>query len=195
MRRPEKNTILTKPAYDLDKRAVPSYRLLTREEKAMSKRLLISSGRIRKAGAVLAVLSCLGGVLLVGSRALAAAPQDQRQLGEEVLLEALLGSRQLMVRVATGGCTDKDSFKPEVYKMPGTSLHYVLTLNRIKPDNCKALFPDGTPVLFDLEKDFGLSGVFSYSLANKVRSAPGAGASQDSFFGIVKKYFTAKNPS
>jgi hypothetical protein len=188
MGRPGKNTILTKPAYDLDKRAVPSYRLLTQEEKAMSNRSLVSSGRMRSAVAALAVLTFVGGALLSG-------PQDQRQLGEEVLLEALLGTRQLMVRVVTGGCTDKDSFKIEMVKMPGASPHYVLTLNRIKRDDCKALFPAGTPVLFDLEKELGLRGDFTYSLANKVCSVPGAKASEDSFFGIIKKYFTAKNPS
>jgi hypothetical protein len=112
-------------------------------------------------------------------------------------LEALLGPRQFMVRVATGGCTDKESFKVEMSKMPSVPPqsvpHYVLTLNRIKPDDCKAFFPNGTPVLFDLAKDMGLTGVFTYSLANQVRSAPGTDSSEESFFGIIKKYFTIKN--
>jgi hypothetical protein len=161
----------------------------------MSHQSLVSSERMRHAVAVLAVLSLAGGAFLFGPHALAAAPQDQRQLGEEVLLEALLGSRQLMVRVASGGCTDKDSFKLAMVKMPGAPPHYVLTLNRIRRDDCKALLLAGAPVLFDLEKDLGLRGDFTYALANKVRSSSKAGASEDSFFGIIKKYFTAGDPS
>lgn len=139
---------------------------------------------------VLVILSCaLGGTLAAQS----ADRPDQRRLGEEVLLEALLGPRQLLIRVATGGCTGKDSFKVDVAKAPGPAsqtAHYVLTVNRIKIDSCKAFFPDGTPVLLDLEKDLGLKGGFTYSVSNRVVS--GSGGSDNSFFGIVKKYFLAK---
>jgi hypothetical protein len=165
----------------------------------MSYRSPVSSEGRRAVGAVLVILTLAVWGLLSGSYSLAAASQDQRQLGEEVLLEALLGPRQLMVRVATGGCTDKDSFKVGMVKTPGaspqTAPHYVLTLNRIKADDCKAFLPNGAPVLFDLQKDLGLSGVFTFSLANKVRSSPGADSSEESFFGIIKKYFTAKDRS
>ncbi|MCX6559188.1 MAG: hypothetical protein NTZ26_01615 [Candidatus Aminicenantes bacterium] len=163
----------------------------------MKSRSIISSGRFGKVGTGFVALFGFLGAMLIGSSLLAAVPQDQRHIGEEILLEALLGPRQLMVRVATGGCTGKDSFKVEMVKMPSASPqsapHYVLTLNRIKSDDCKAFFPNGTPVLFDLEKELGLTGIFTYSLANKIYSPPGTGASEESFFGIIKKYFTIKN--
>ncbi len=147
---------------------------------------------MRSVAGILAAFSFILGTALIVPGGLAADRQDSRRLGEEVLMEALLGSRQLMVRVATGGCTEKDSFKVEVKKAPDSDSRtpcYILTLNRVKPDDCKAFFPDGTPILFDLEKDLGLKGAFTYSLSNKVAAAP---ESESSLFGIIKKYFTVK---
>ncbi len=36
--------------------------------------------------------------------------------------------------------------------------HYVLTFERIAADDCKAFLPEGVDLVFDLEKDLGLSG-------------------------------------
>jgi len=47
--------------------------------------------------------------------------------------------------------------------------HYVLTFERIAADDCKAFLPEGVDLVFDLEKDLGLSGRYTLSVANRVR--------------------------
>lgn len=134
--------------------------------------------------------------LLAGTLAAQSADRpDQRRLGEEVLLEALLAPRHLLVRVVSGGCTGKESFKVEAKKAPVSTpgaVHYVLTVNRIKIDSCKAFLPDGEMVAFDLEADLGLKGAFTYALSNRVVSVPSSGGSENTLFGIIKKYFTVR---
>jgi hypothetical protein len=146
----------------------------------------------RKALFVLVALaSAFGGALAAQS----SNRPDQRRLGEEVLMEALLGPRHLLVRVASGGCTGKESFKVEAQKAPASTpegVHYVLTIDRIKVDSCKAFLPDGEIVAFDLEADLGLKGAFTYALSNRVVSIPSSSVSENSLFGIIKKYFTVR---
>ena len=100
----------------------------------------------------------------------------QRDLGVVILEDFSIKGGVLSFRTATGGCTDKDSFKISVSRAAGIServSHFILTIERIKPDDCKAFFPDGVVMEFDLEKDLGLTGVYVVSISNPM--APRAG--------------------
>lgn len=112
---------------------------------------------------------------------------DARRTGEEVLYEALLGAKGLFIVVESNGCTQKESFKIETTKKinPDGTTSYVLTVLRKMPDECKRL-PEQIVLYFDLEKDLGLKGKFTYSLSNKIFPA----AISDSLSSIVEKYFT-----
>jgi hypothetical protein len=112
---------------------------------------------------------------------------NARHTGEEVLYEALLGTRGLFIVVESNGCTQKESFKIEATKKvnPDGTTSYVLTVLRKTPDECKRL-PEQIVLYFDLEKDLGLTGKFTYSLSNKIFPA----AIPDSLTSIVEKYFT-----
>jgi hypothetical protein len=100
----------------------------------------------------------------------------QRDLGIVILEDFSIKDGVLSFRTATGGCTDKDSFKISVARgtmSSGRASHFILTIERIKPDDCKAYFPEGVVVEYDLEKDLGLTGVYVVSLSNPM--APRAG--------------------
>lgn len=100
-------------------------------------------------------------------------PDDQRQLGEAVLGSLTVKDGAVVVNVASGGCTDKKSFNVRVEKSGGAEgdiPHYVLTFERVAADDCKALLMNGVDLVFDLEKDLGLSGRYTLSVANRVRS-------------------------
>ena len=117
-----------------------------------------------------------------------------RHIGEEVLDELLMGRKSLLVRVGSGGCTGKGSFRVDVKKTEGMTPkapHYILTINRTKIDECKAIFDGGTPIFWDLEKDLGLKGDFTFSVRNMVYSVTHpflADDNEESFLSIVKKH-------
>ena len=93
----------------------------------------------------------------------------QRDLGVVILEDFSIRDGVLSFRTTTGGCTDKDSFKISVARGAGISeraSHYILSIERIKPDDCKAFFPDGIVVEYDLEKDLGLTGIYAVSISN-----------------------------
>jgi len=103
-----------------------------------------------------------------------------------------MGQNRFLIRVASGGCTDKTSFKVDVKKEENGSKkpHYSLTVIRITPDACKALLFEGALVLFDLEKDLGLKGDFTYTVTNRVLSSSIAPRPDESLFSIIEKNFT-----
>ncbi len=93
----------------------------------------------------------------------------QRDLGIVILENFSVKDGVLSFRTATGGCTDKGSFKISVSRAAGIServSHFILTIERIKSDDCKGFFPDGVVVEFDLDKDLGLSGAYAVSISN-----------------------------
>lgn len=136
-------------------------------------------------------------VSMIIPKSLAAYSGSPRQMGEVVLDEVLIGSGRFIVRVASNGSTDKSSFKIDIKKVEGLSAkapHYILTINRIQPDECKAIVDDGTLILFDLEKDLGLTGDFTYSITNPVVSSPRVQPLDQSLFGIIEKQLTYELP-
>lgn len=96
-----------------------------------------------------------------------------RQTGEEILEELTISPNTVTIKVGSNGCTDKNSFRVDVKKEDGITNkapHYKLTIYRIKLDECKAIVDEGVLITFDLEKDCGLSGVYTFSIMNRVYS-------------------------
>lgn len=96
-----------------------------------------------------------------------------RQTGEEILLDLQAMPDSLTIRVASNGCTSRNSFRIDIRKEEGISPkvpHYVLTIYRIQPDECKMMVYGGEHITFDLAKDLGLKGMFTYSVTNGVYS-------------------------
>lgn len=95
----------------------------------------------------------------------------QRETGEVILNSLSVKGGILSFRTESGGCTDKKSFKVNVEaggELPGYTRHYILTITRIIPDDCKALLDDGVVIEYDLEKDLGLKGNYAVSVKNMV---------------------------
>lgn len=113
-----------------------------------------------------------------------------RQTGEVVLEETVLGPKAFAVRVGSNGCTSKKSFGVSVRKESGVSErapHYVLTINRKVPDECKAIVQDGAVIAYDLQKDLGISGNYTYTITNPVESSHPFAESHDSFLSAALK--------
>ncbi|MCJ7526248.1 MAG: hypothetical protein MUP71_13650 [Candidatus Aminicenantes bacterium] len=139
-------------------------------------------------------LSFICVVLFISLAAYAEISHSARQTGEEVLIELLMGSNRFIASVGSNGCTDKGYFKIDVKKEAGLSAiapHYVLTVIRIKADECKAIVAGGTLILFDLEKDLEIKGNFTYSITNRVFSSSRVPPEDNFLWSIVEKYFTA----
>lgn len=151
--------------------------------------LRISDNKSVKAFLCIAVIFC---VLFLTPKAYAKYSHGPRQTGEEVLIELLMGPGKFIISVGSSGCTGKGFFKVDIKKEEGLTPkvpHYVLTVNRIKPDECKAIVDDGTLILFDLEKDFGIKGDFTYSLTNRVYATSRVKMWDDSLLEAIEKHF------
>jgi hypothetical protein len=162
----------------------------------MKSRLQISGGKSMKVFNAFIIICILGGLFFT-PKSYAGYSNGPRQLGEAVLDELLMGSTKFVIRVGSNGGTDKNSFKIDLKKEPGLSAiapHYQLTIIRIHPDECKAIVDDGVLILFDLEKDLGLKGNFTYAITNHIYSSPHIQPSDESLFSIIEKYFTFQFP-
>jgi len=103
-----------------------------------------------------------------------------RQAGEEILEGLVTADRVFTIRVGSNGCTTKESFRVVVEPRPGAggvtgaadrgSPHYVITIYRVRIDECKAIVEDGVLITFDLEKDLGIKGPCTYSITNRIYS-------------------------
>ncbi|MBN2440886.1 MAG: hypothetical protein JXJ04_06060 [Spirochaetales bacterium] len=92
-----------------------------------------------------------------------------RELGVIILKDLTIAEGIITFNTFTGGCTEKSSFTVHVKKEKGiseNSPHYVLTIERIKIDECKAFFPEGIVIEYNLEKDLGLKGDYTISITN-----------------------------
>ncbi len=103
--------------------------------------------------------------------------QSQRELGPIVVTELAIRDGKLVFRTDSGGCTDAGSFTVDVVKEEGIAAkvpHYRLTIRRIRIDECKSMLLDGVLIELDLEKDLGLKGTCTISVANPVYQRPRA---------------------
>lgn len=102
----------------------------------------------------------------------AATPSDDpRTLGPVALKELSVREGKVVVRVASGGCTEKASLKATVQREKGPSdkvPQVRITFERVRPDACKALLLDGVVLEYDLAKDFGLSAACDVVVTNPV---------------------------
>lgn len=95
---------------------------------------------------------------------------NQFKKGEIVLKNPVIEKGKFSFIAETGGCTYKKSFIIKVVEdksIPGLP-HYRLTVERVTPDFCKGMFPDGVKIEFDLENDCGLKGNYTLSIENKI---------------------------
>ncbi|MCI5144544.1 MAG: hypothetical protein D3923_03235, partial [Candidatus Electrothrix sp. AR3] len=87
---------------------------------------------------------------------------------EEVLYGIELTPERLVITVATGGCTEKDSFHIHVDKGYTGLPPYQVTVYRIKPDDCKGNFE---PIRISFSrKDLGLEGAIDFTVRNRIGS-------------------------
>ncbi len=86
---------------------------------------------------------------------------------EEVLMGVNITDREIELHVASGGCTNRNSFSIEIDKEGAGKLPYVLRVYRVKPDDCEAFLPGGVIVSFSKD-ELGLSEIFEMSLTNKL---------------------------
>ncbi|EAT59265.1 hypothetical protein CferDRAFT_1272 [Chlorobium ferrooxidans DSM 13031] len=84
--------------------------------------------------------------------------------------EVLLGLNQtpktIDIRVATGGCTQKEDFKIDVKKGLTEKSPYSITIYRIKNDYCKAYLPEGVLLSFTKE-ELGINGLTEFIVTNR----------------------------
>ncbi len=76
----------------------------------------------------------------------------------------------LVVRVASNGCTTRDSFVADVYGSGGQGWNFDVTLTRIHPDHCRALLPQGVELVWSRD-ELGLPQGAGLRVTNP-RSAP-----------------------
>ncbi len=113
-------------------------------------------------------------LLLFSSHSVSAEPYSTspRVNGVEILKEIVQQGKQgFTVRVGSNGCTAKSSFTISIKKEKGatTSLpHYLLTIIRTVPDECKAIVTDGELITYDLQNDFSITGNSDYSITNPI---------------------------
>jgi hypothetical protein len=88
-----------------------------------------------------------------------------------VLRELSIRDGRIGFRVDSNGCTDAGSFTVRVGREEGISPkapHYLLTIERVRIDECKAMLWEGVLIEMDLEKDLGLTGRYTLSVRNPV---------------------------
>jgi hypothetical protein len=60
-----------------------------------------------------------------------------------------MAGETLRFRVATGGCTSAEDFDLQVSRK---DRHSVITLYRLRADECKGFFPEGVEIFFDSDQ-------------------------------------------
>ena len=83
--------------------------------------------------------------------------QGMRSEFAQESLEPVYGWREtaegdLVVRVRSGGCTDKDSFELEITGGPEGGWRFDAALHRVEPDHCEANLPDGVELVWTREE-------------------------------------------
>lgn len=75
---------------------------------------------------------------------------------------------KMIVRVESGGCTEKEHFKIEVNKGITQEPPFIIEIYRTIPDECEAYLPDGVVIEFDLS-DLGLNQNDQLEIANRFK--------------------------
>ena len=94
-----------------------------------------------------------------------------RQTGEEILEELVIKSNTITIGWAAMVARLRIVFGWTLRKKKGSpplAPHYMITFYRVRPDECKAIVDDGALITYDLKKDFGLSGPYTFTVANRV---------------------------
>lgn len=94
-------------------------------------------------------------------------------------VEPVLAWRQsrtgdLLVRVFSNGCTNKDSFEAVATGSPRAGWAFDVTLTRLAPDTCEAILPQGVELVWTAD-ELGLPATAPMTLTNPVdtyRSVP-----------------------
>ena len=94
---------------------------------------------------------------------------------EEVLIGFFADRNDLAIRVGSGGCTKKDDFW--IWRQVGEESkaghpHYLLTIYRVRKDECKAIMRNGIEIKYHLKEDLGLPNIFTYTLTNRIGGSP-----------------------
>ena len=118
--------------------------------------------------------------VLLGGMRLCAEPvrlsNSPRELGAAVLRELSIREGAISFRVDSNGCTDAASFRYRTERHDGMgpkTPHYLLTIERVRVDECKAMLWEGVVIEVDLEEVVGLSGSYTISVVNPVLSKGG----------------------
>ena len=87
---------------------------------------------------------------------------------EEVLYGIDLTSESLIITVATGGCTEKGSFHVDVDKGYTGRPPYLVTVYRVKSDDCEG---DFEPIRISFSRrELGLEGAVDFRVLNRIGS-------------------------
>jgi hypothetical protein len=125
--------------------------------------------RTMLAGLAMAILGLAG----------CATQQDTYDDGVYAVVEPVLAWRQarngdMVVRVFSNGCTNKDSFEAVATGSPRAGWAFDVTLTRYAPDTCEAILPQGVELVWTAD-ELGLPATAPMTLTNPVdtyRSVP-----------------------
>jgi hypothetical protein len=111
------------------------------------------------------------GALLTASLPAEKVSRGPRELGVVVLQELVVKEDKVIIRVDSGGCTSKSSIKANIQKEKGLTErapHFVVTFERVRIDECKALLSEGVLIEYDIPRDLGLAGMYTLAVTNWV---------------------------
>ncbi|MEF3255565.1 MAG: hypothetical protein K6348_08410, partial [Deferribacterales bacterium] len=96
---------------------------------------------------------------------------NQQNTGIEILKELTISEKTISIRVRSGGCTGKDNIKPYIMTFLDQEKNTPvceLTFVRTTPDFCKAFFPEGINIVYDIEKDLKIKSPCIIKVTNPV---------------------------
>ena len=90
-------------------------------------------------------------VAVLGGCVQSAPPRQDTYIAEPletVLAWRVNASEEIVIRVASNGCTTKDSFDVAVTGSPSAGWAFDVALTRLHPDRCRALLPQGVALIW-----------------------------------------------
>jgi len=97
--------------------------------------------------------------------------KNQYETGLMLLRGIRIEGKILTIKVDSGGCTDKKSIEVRARERASPLKgyhHYALSFFRKVPDRCKAFFPEGFEISYDLEKELNLKLPVIISIENPI---------------------------